>query len=398
MKLLPAFLLLAAQVALASDWPRWRGPNDDGVSTETGWSARWPVGGPKVLWRANVGGGFSSVAVRSARLYTLGNQNNVDTVYCLNADTGAEIWKHSYPAPIQPHYYEGGPSATPTVDGEAVYSLSKNGELFCLAVATGKVGWHKSLPRDFGLPIPEWGFAGSPLVEGTTLILNAGSAGAALNKTNGQALWVSSRGPTGYGSPVAFDDGPRRCAAIFAGRELVAVDVKTGRAAWRFPWVTSYDINVADPVISGDQVFVSSGYDKGCGLIQFAGDQPRLLWENKEMRNHFNGCVLYNGCIYGIDGDAGDNLGALKCLDWQTGRLKWMEPVRGVGTVTVADGKLIVLAGGGELIVAEASPNGFHALDRAQVLGGKCWTAPVLANGRIYCRNAQGTLVCLDVK
>ncbi|MHB8519342.1 MAG: PQQ-binding-like beta-propeller repeat protein [Limisphaerales bacterium] len=401
MKSLIAILLFAgfaAHSVPASDWPRWRGPNDDGVSTETGWLARWPVGGPKVLWKASVGGGFSSVSISQGRLYTMGNRNEVDTVYCLDANAGAEVWRHSYPAPMGPHYYEGGPSVTPTADGDSVYTLSKNGELFCLAAATGKIVWHKNLPRDLGVRIPEWGFAGSPLVEGNALILNAGSYGAALNKATGATLWLTGRDAAAYGSPVVFDDGARRCVAIFALKAVVAVDPKNGQALWRFPWVTSYDVNVADPIIAGDKVFLSSGYNKGCGLIQFGGGQARLVWENKEMRNHFNNCVLFNGYVYGIDGDAGDNLGALKCLELQTGRVKWTEPVRGVGTLTIADGKLIVLAGQGELIVADASPTGFHAQDRAQVLGGKCWTAPVLANGRIYCRNAQGTLICLDVK
>ncbi|MBU6400525.1 MAG: PQQ-binding-like beta-propeller repeat protein [Verrucomicrobia bacterium] len=384
--------------ALGSEWPRWRGPDDDGISTETGWSARWPEGGPRVVWHANVGVGFSSVTVSGGRLYTMGNRGDRDTVVCLEAGTGAEIWRHSYPAPMAPHYYEGGPSATPTVEGKSVYTLSKSGELFCLAAGSGKVVWHKNLPRHLGTRIPEWGFAGSPLVEGNRLILNAGTYGAAVNKMTGAPLWVSASGPAGYASPVAFNEGGRRCVAVFAQREIVAVEVQTGRVVWRFPWATSFGINAADPIISGDTVFVSSGYNQGCGLIRFADDQPRLLWANKQMRTHFNSCVLFNNCLYGIDGDAGDNFGALKCLDWRTGRLWWTEPVDGVGTLTIAGGRLIVLSGRGELIVAEASPVGFQALDRAQVLGGKCWTMPVLANGRIYCRNAAGALVCLAVK
>src|SRR3989442_9430230 len=121
----------------AADWPQWRGPNRDGVSAETGWTASWPADGPKQLWKTNVGTGASSVAVAAGRLYTLGNASSTDTVVCLDAATGKEIWKHSYPQPLDARPFEGGPAATPTVDGNRVFTLSEQGDLFCLDAATG---------------------------------------------------------------------------------------------------------------------------------------------------------------------------------------------------------------------------------------------------------------------
>jgi len=384
-------LFLSLAPALALDWYRWRGPDLNGISKESGWLTQWPASGPKQLWKAAVGTGFSSMSVGDGRVYTMGNQDGKETVWCLNASTGAEIWRHTYDCPVDPNLYEGGPNATPTIDGQRVYTLSRKGNLFCFDAAAGKILWEKNIQTELDAKIPDWGFSGSPLVEGDLLVVNAGTHGAAFDKTSGKGVWSTGKEKAGFATPVPFDLGGRRSVAIFAAKALVALDVKTGKEQWRFPWKTSYDINVADPIISGDQFFISSGYGTGAGLIKVSGGKPTAVWQNKNMRNHFNGSVLLGGNIYGFDESE------LKCLDWQSGAVKWSEKSLGKGSLMAADGKLILLGEKGMLVVADASPAGFKPISRAQVLGGKCWTTPVLSNGRIYCRNARGDLVCVDV-
>ena len=375
----------------AEDWSRWRGPAFNGVSRETGWSTSWPQEGPKRLWRASVGTGFSSVAVSGGRAYTTGNDGRQDTVYSFDANTGAVVWKYSYDAPVDPHYYEGGPSATPTVDDNRVFTISKRGLALCLDAATGKVVWSKDLASEPGAKVPEWGFAGSALVESGLVIFNVGDAGVALDKTSGKVVWSSGKGSAGYSSPIPFDQGGRHSVLMMALRSIVAVDPKTGRELWQYPWKTLYDVNAADPVIAGDRILISSGYDHGCALLQTTGGRPALQWQNKNLRNHFNSSLIIGDNIYGFDESE------LKCLDLKTGGVKWNEKSLGKGSLMAADGKLIVLGEKGHLVVADASPSAFKPLARAQVIGGKCWTAPVLANGRIYCRNSKGDVVCVDV-
>ncbi len=381
----------------AADWYRWRGPSLNGISSEKNWQTTWPAEGPKQLWKSSVGTGFSSVSISDGRLFTMGNENENDSVFCLDAKTGKEIWKHSYPCKLDPKYYEGGPSVTPTVDGKNVFTLSRKGDLFCLEATSGKVVWSKNLANDLGAEIPTWGFAGSPLVEKNHLILNVGSAGTALEKATGKVIWTSGKEAAGYSTPVPAKFGNQSCVVLFGAKSIFAATVKDGKKIWEHEWKTSYDVNAAEPIILGDKVFISSGYDHGCALLKIKEEKATVLWENKNLRNHINSSLLLNGFLYGFDGNAGPKAN-FNCVEFETGAIKWTEKNLGAGALMAADGKLIVLTDKGELIVAEATPDSFKTISRAQVLGGKNWTAPVLSHGLIYCRNAKGDLVCLDVK
>jgi len=178
----------------------------------------------------------------------------------------------------------------------------------------------------------------------------------------------------------------------------VAVQLKDGKELWRFPWVTHWDINADDPVlVDGDKLLISS-FDRGCALLRLTADQPKVLWENKNMGNHFDGCIFVGSFLFGIDGNTDQPDRELRCIDPRTGNVRWRHAGLGLGSIMASAGKLIVLGEKGELVVAEASPEAFKPIAAAQVLSGKCWTVPVLANGRLYCRNAKGTLICLDLK
>lgn len=391
MKYLPLLAALSLTLpSLADDWPNYRGPNHDGISKETGWSAKWPSE-PKQLWKAKVGTGFASFAVAGGKAYTVGNASDTDMLYCFDAVTGKEIWKQSNPAKLDPKYYEGGPSATPTVDDGRVYTFSKRGIAYCYDAATGSPVWTKDLATELKAAMPTWGFAGSVLIDGDLAVYNVGSAGAALDRKSGKVVWHSGTEAAGYSTAVPFDADGKRAVALAIKKDVVAVTVADGKELWSFPWETEYDVNAADPILLGKKVFISSGYNHGGGVFDVSTKPAKKLWENKNMRNHINNSVLWKGYLYGVDEKQ------LTCMSFDTGAVKWTEKSVGKGSLMLADGKLIVLSDKGELMVAEASPNAFKPSARAQVLGGKCWSTPVLANGKIYCRNAAGDVVCVDV-
>jgi outer membrane protein assembly factor BamB len=389
-----ATALLFAWPLAANDWPQWLGPNRNGISREQSWLAQWPDGGPKQLWKADVGIGLSSMSVSQGRLFTLGNTADSDSVSCFDANTGAVLWKHSYPCPAKdPNGYHG-TRCTPTVDSDRVYSLSRHGHFFCLSADTGKVNWSKEFSKDYQGKTPTWGYAGSPLIEQDMVITEVGGPGAsvvAFNKKDGTEIWKAGDDPVGYSSIVAFDHAGQRCLAVFSAAAIVGRSAKDGKELWRVPWKTSWDVNAATPIVLGDKVFVSSGYNRGCALIQFGGGQPKTLWENKKMRNHVATCVAKDGYLYGFDENA------LKCLELATGEEKWAENKYGKGSAFLAGDKFIVFSQTGRVATAELSPSGCKEIAGFQVLGGKdTWTIPVLANGKLYCRSGKD-LVCLDV-
>jgi outer membrane protein assembly factor BamB len=335
------------------------------------------------------------MSISQGRLYAMGNTDATDTVFCLDANTGAVLWKHSYPCPLDPNLYEGGPNATPTVDAGRVYTLSKHGHLFAFEATSGKILWQKNLVSDFGLKKPEWGFSSSAVAEGDLLVLNAGGSGTAIKKASGDLAWTSP-GAAAYPTPLPINlEGTR--AAIFLARDsLVTVSVGDGKLLWSTPWKTRYDMGVPDAVAYKDKVYVSSWGEPGT-LFAFKDGKGVELWRNKEMWQHVSMAVIIEDYLYGFHGDTSKGH-EFKCLDARTGEIKWSQDNLPNGGLTAANGKLIILTGRGELVIAEASPAGFHPLARVQVLEGKCWTMPVLANGKLYCRNAKGDLVCLDLQ
>ncbi len=380
--------MATASVAAAGDWPHWRGSNYDGISKETEWDPA-AVTARKVAWEAEVGAGYSAVAVVNGKLYTAGNFNKVtDAVSCLDATTGKQVWRYEYPEPLAPKFYSGGCSATPTVEDGKVFYASKSGKVFCLNADTGKVIWNK----EFGLKVPTWGFSSSALIHGKAVIFNAGKAGVAYDKSTGAVIWTSADGECGYATPVPFEQGGKKRLALFGKDTLMAVNADDGKELWSYPWQTEHDINAADPVISGQQAFITSGYGRGASVVDFSGAKPKKVWENKNMRSHMSGPVLIGGFLYGFD----DN--RLTCLDWKTGEAKWDEKSPKKGALMAAGDKLIVLGEGGRLAIAEATPTAYKEIAAAEVVSGRCWTMPILANGRIYVRNSDGHLVALDVR
>ena len=379
--------LAAGNLALAADWPNWRGPDLNGISKETDWDpAR--LAKREVAWEAKVGMGYSAVAVANGKVYTTGNFNkDTDRIVCFDEATGKELWKHEYPEPLDPKYYSGGSSGTPTVHAGKVYYASKKGKVFCLDAATGKVVWQK----EFGTKVPTWGFASSGLVHGKAVIFNAGSAGISYDLETGKVLWSSGDEEAGYATPVPFQQRGKAMLAMFGKNSVMAVDPANGKVAWSHPWKTQHDVNAADPIISGDRMFITSGYNHGCALLDISGSKPKELWKNRNMRSQMSGPVLIDGHLYGFD-DA-----QLVCLEWTTGETKWKEKQPRKGALMAAGDKLIIMGENGRLAIADVSPEGYREIAATDTVKGRYWTMPILANGRIYTRSSDGDLLCLKV-
>lgn len=374
------------------DWPVWRGGDHSGITAET-----LPDELPEtaeIKWRAKVGTGFSSVSVETGAVFTMGNVDERDTIWRLDAGTGKIVWRRDYECALDPLYFEGGPCATPTVDGDSVFTLSRKGHVFCLDKMTGDVRWRRDLVKDYKLELPEWSFAGSVYLHGNLAILNVGGGGAALDKRTGETVWFSDRRTAGYATAVPINANAGEFVLLFGARDLMGIDPDSGRVFWRLPWETGREVNAADPIVNGRRFHVSSSigsavYELGGGLET----KPQEIWRNKSLRCYFNAPVLGGGHLYAIHGTT-HRPTELVCLNWETGETKWKKSGFGSGGL-VATRRRGILFDKGTLTVFKLTPEAFRAEISQQILGGKCWTAPTLANGVVYCRNAKGDLAAV---
>lgn len=377
----------------AAEWPNWRGPGFDGITSE-----ELPTNLPKKLpiaWRAEVGTGFSSFSVVGNRVLTMGNRKDKDTVWCLKAETGEVIWKHTYDCELDPLYYEGGPGGTPTVHEGSVYTLSKKGHAYRLDLETGAVIWSRDLLKDHKLDLPEWSFAGSPFVDGERILLNAGRGGIALSRENGETLWLPSKETSGYATIVPFQRKDTVDHLLFSAKSLIGLDSSTGKENWSYRWDCSRDVNAADPIVAGERIILSNSNGTICLSFPDGASEPEKTWEQRDMRWYFNPGVLLDGYLYSLHGTT-HRPTELMCTDAETGEIVWTEEGFGSGGI-VATKKNVIVFDLGTLTIFPADPGGYQPVLRQEVLEGKCWTAPVFANGRIYCRNAEGDVAAVSV-
>ena len=386
------FALLAAPLSAGhgpDDWPCWGGPAKNGVSREAKWSVK---GAEKPLWTRAVGLGYSSVAVVGQRLFTLGYdpETEHDVLWCLDALTGEELWVHAWPAKLMDLYHGGGTLTTPTAAGEHVFVSEREGWLQCLKSADGALVWQKNLAKELELTIPQWGFSASPLLLGDELVLNYGKV-CGFDAKTGALRWQTERSyGDAYSTPTECTFAGQPALAVFGGTGLVLLAPRAGKELAFTPWKTQYDVNAMTPVVFEQRLFISSGYERGCALLDLAGSAPAVVWENKVMKNQMSGALPWKEHLYGFDDKV------LKCMDL-SGKELWRERGLGLGSLSIADGKLLIASEEGELVVAEADPAGYKELSRRPAVeGGICWTMPVLANGIVYVRNHAGELVALD--
>lgn len=374
--------------AAEGDWPGKRGPQDD-------WTAPAPAGFPgsgiREVWRRGLGVGSSGVAVAGGALVSLGNADNQDSVWCLNAATGAERWRVRYPAKPEPRGYEGGPNATPTIVDGRVYTISRQGLLLCLAVADGREVWRRDLVADERIRQPNYGFACSPLVRDGLVVLNVGTHGRAYDAATGALRWESGGRADGYASAVPALVGGVSAVLTQTRAAVSAARLADGQLLWNCPWPVKHA--VADPLPLGDRIFATHAYGSGSILIGLADGGRIAGFPTSCFLGLLYPPVRVGDHLYGSSGDK--NVGDLRCLALD-GTVRWSDPTLDAGNCIAVGGTIVMLTRHGVLAAIAADPQHFRLLWRAQVLSGTCWTIPAYAGGRLIVRDADGNLASLE--
>ncbi|QEL19043.1 outer membrane protein assembly factor BamB family protein [Limnoglobus roseus] len=402
------FGLVVANPASA-DWPHVRGPAYDAISAEKGLADQWPADGPPVLWTRELGPGYSAIVVADGRAFTLFQTTAGMFLIALDADTGGEVWRERVGWPWQPGGLYPGPYASPTWHAGRIYYATPTGQVGCVEAADGHSVWTVDVRARFGTRGTEFGFASTPLVEGRLVILPVGGPNAAmvaLNMADGSTAWAVGDDPASYcpALPIMLDG--RRLVVGFLRNSLVLHDPTTGARVWRERMSASYDEHAAWPLFDGRHLLVASPFKIGSQLFRFSADgdgvTAKTVWAGRQLSNDVCSSLALDGAVYGFDlqqAQASTHRaarGAFKCLDLETGRVRWESDAVGQATPIAADGKLILWTEAGTLVLARANPERYEELARAQVLGGggMCWAAPALDRKRLFVRDHQRA-VCI---
>ncbi len=386
--------LLVSAGGLAGDWPQYRGPNHDGISTEvirTNWTAKTP----QRLWKISLGQAWSSLTVQGGRVFTQVERSNglEPREYCvaLDASTGKELWATDVEKADYLNGYDGARS-TPSVIGDRVYVYTSWMQLYCLAVATGKVLWSHDLASEYNGTVIPWNNASSPLVIGDRVFVNHNGDTnriAAFNRFDGTLAWRNHSNRTVHATPIATTlHGVLQ--VIFQTREgLIAVNPDDGAALWRFNFPQNSTSAAASPVVAGDRVYCSAAYGTGAGaaLVSLSSGvlSAAQAWKTKGANmNHWATPVYHEGYLYGVYGQGSLRLA---CVDAASGQEMWQQTGVGYGSVLKVNNLLVVLTEDGDLVLVEPRPDAYREIDRVHTVNGLCWNNPAISQGRIYVRS-----------
>jgi outer membrane protein assembly factor BamB len=397
MRRLSLFLtLILAFSAMAADWPQWRGPNRDGISSETGLLSSWPSGGPKIVWKTSgLGVGYSSFSIVGGRMYTQGQRGKQEFVLALDVKTGHKLWETVTSRDFE-NDRGSGPRGTPTFDNGKLYAMTGEGTVLCLDAATGKIVWQIDSVKKFGGSVPHWGYSESPLIDGDRVIVMPGGRGASLvslDKKTGEVQWKTGDDHAGYSSAILADVGGSKQVIVLSSQSAFGVQESTGELLWRYGKVANNVANIATPIYHDGAVFLSSAYDTGCALLKLNPKGMQEVYFNRDMMNHYSSSVLVDGILYGYSNQF------LVAMDFKTGKQLWKNRSVGKGSVTYADKHLYALGEDGMVGLIDATPDAYKEVSRFEYQKGSLpsWSPLVISDGRMYLRD-QDNLTSYDIK
>ena len=419
------------------DWPTFLGPSGDSKSPEKGILTTWPAGGLKIVWQKPLGTSYGSPTISHGRLYQFDRFGDMARVYCLNAETGQELWRYEFPTEYEDrYYYNNGPRCSPIVDGERVYAYGVEGMLVCVNAITGKPIWKIDTAKEFGVVQNFFGNGSNPVVEGDLLIamvggsppdsydvfraVGNGSGIVAFDKLTGEVKYKITDELASYASlKLAKIDGRKWCFAFCRGG-LVGFEPASGIVDFHFPWRARNpeSVNASVPVVVGNQVFISETYGPGSALVAVSPGKYEVVWRDDErkrqkaMQTHWNTPIELDGYLYASSGRHLSEA-ELRCIEWKTGKVLWSEPGLTRSSLTYIDGHFLVLAELGELLLVKATPEKYELVAKmglaprragplregssaSEVGADPFWAAPVVSHGLVYIRGG-GKLRCLEL-
>ena len=399
--------LIAAAISLITpagdDWPQMLGPTRNGVYAGAPLAESWPASGPPIVWKRDVGQGFSGPVVAGGRVILFHRVANREVIEALDPASGASSWKYDYPTTYRDDFgFDEGPRAVPVVAGGVVYTFGAEGMLSAIDLEKGTRLWSQDTRRRFEVPKNFFGAGGSPLVDDGRVIANIGGMSAgivAFEAKTGKMLWTATSDEASYSSGTLATIGGRRVAVFLTRNGLVGLDPATGRVQFQRTWRSrsASSVNAATPLVVGDDVFVSAQYGPGAGVLKAVDAKLADVWTSDDaLSTHYATAVYRAGVLYGYHGRQ-ETGPSLRAIDFTNGRVLWNVDQFRAGSVTLAGDRLVIVRESGELMIAPAAPDAFKVLARAQILPATVRALPAIAGGFLYMRNER-TLASVDLR
>jgi outer membrane protein assembly factor BamB len=395
---------LVACLSLAADWPQFQGPNRDSTSSETGLARSWPKAGPKVVWTKDAGNGWAGPAIAGDIAILFHRVGDDEVVECVAAATGKEKWKQTYRTRyIDMLDKDDGPRSTPLIADGKVFTLGPDGDFTAFALADGKRLWQRNINKDYNVPKGYFGVGTSPMMANGKLLINVGAKGAgvvAFDPANGKELWKATDQGVSYSSPVLAKINGEELAVFFTRQGLLALTPDKGEVRHEHHWRPRLDasVNAATPIVSGNQVFITTSYNTGAILLEAGKGELTEIWKgDKSLSCHYNTPVLIKGYLFGIDGRQ-EGRPDLRCVALKTGKVIWKKEGFGCASLIVADKMIYAFCESGELVLLEQNVEGYTELARANILNkSPCRAAVALSGGKVFARDSA-KWICVDVK
>lgn len=444
---LPSKVTVATEIApkitrrAGEDWPAFLGPRGDSKSRERGMTSPWPAAGPRIVWHRQLGGGYGMPSIAGGRLFQFERIGDEATLTVLESETGRFLWKFTYPTDFEDLYgYDNGPRTSPVIDKDRVYLFGAEGMLHCLSI-DGTELWKVDTQAKFNVVQNFFGVGSTPIVEGDLLIVHVGgsppedllkppgqldlisgngSGVVAFDKLTGKVRYQFSDELASYAGPTAATIDDRRWCFVFARGGLIGFDPTSGKQDFFFPWRARIleSVNAANPVVIGDQVFISECYGPGSALVRVQPGKCDKVWSdadrprNKSLQLHWNTPIYLDGYLYGSSGRHEGNA-ELRCIDAATGEVMWSEPGLRRASLLYVDNHLVCLSEDGVLRLLKVNPKKYDLVSECvlvdtdgkkaglglgdqRLLKPPAWAAPIVSHGLLYVRG-RDRLVCLEL-